>query len=69
MSGHEVAIGTEKDMLAGVRDIIIAIPSRLEAQEKGMEELKAAREEAPERVQNVSTTWQPACTGREHSQQ
>ena len=38
-------------MLAWVMDILIDISSRLDVQEKVMEELMAAREEAPGRVQ------------------
>ena len=58
MSGHKVR--TEKNMLAGVMDILIDISSRLEAQEKVVEELKAAREDALRRVQSVSTIRQSA---------
>ena len=51
-------------MLADVMDILINISSRLDALEKGMEELKAAREEAHVRAQCMSATQQLPCTSR-----
>ena len=50
-------VGTEKDILAGVKDLLIDISSRFDAHEKGMKELKASREQAPGKSQSVSATW------------
>ena len=65
ITGHNA--GSDKDTMAGVMDILIDISSRLEATEQGMQELKAAKAEVPERAQSVSTTWPTACAGKGHS--
>ena len=64
MSGQ---VRTEKDMLTGVMDLLIEISSRLDAQKKGMDVLKASREEVPGRAQSMSATWHLAHTSRGHS--
>ena len=65
ISGHKVE--TEKDTLTRVIDILIDIFNRLEVHEKGMEELKVSREEAPGRVQSMSATRQTTHAGRGRS--
>ena len=48
--------GTNKEAFAGVMDILIDISSHHEAKEQGTEKLRAAKDDAPERVQSVCAT-------------
>ena len=59
IAGHS---GPEKDTLAGVMELLIDIFSRLNAQEKGMDDLKVTRENALERASSSSATQQLAST-------